>query len=68
MSISKSKELLPLVQKSESRICCLLELTDLRLMIEMHDRLLFIDSAQLQPANQLPERGVEISISQSLHG
>ena len=37
-------------------------------MIEMHDRLLFIVSAQLQPANQLPERSTEISISQSLHG
>ena len=36
-------------------------------MLKMHDRLLFIVSAQLQPANQLPERGTEISISQSLH-
>ena len=36
-------------------------------MPEMHDLLLFIVSAQLQPANQLPERSTEISISQSLH-
>ena len=41
---------------------------DLRLMIEMHDRRLIIVSAQLQPAYQLPERSVEISISQSLRG
>ena len=36
-------------------------------MIQMHDRLLSIVSAQLQQANQLQERGVEISIIQSLH-
>ena len=69
MSMSKIQRVASLgTQKSECRICCLLELTDLRLMPKMHDRLLFIVSAQLQSANQLPERGIEISISQSLHG
>ena len=57
MSISKIQRVASLGAQSESRICCLFELTDLRLMLELHDRLLFIVSAQLQPANQLPERG-----------
>ena len=34
----------------------------------MHDQLLFIVSAQLKQANQLPEKSTEVSISQSLHG